>query len=78
MFMLLSVLALCFLSEITLLAIFDNEISLFHMQHNTKQTCTVSVFQNIKQLCPREQQENKPVSISPAFTTINSALINPP
>lgn len=22
------------------------------MQHNTKQTCTVSVFQNIKQLCP--------------------------
>ena len=29
---------------------------LFHMQHNTKQTCTVSVFQNIKQLCPRKQQ----------------------
>lgn len=56
MFMLLSVLALCFLSEITLFAIFDNEISLFHMQHNTKQTCTVSVFQNIKQLCPRKQQ----------------------
>ena len=22
------------------------------MQHNTKQTCTVSVYQNIKQLCP--------------------------
>lgn len=42
--MLLSVLALCFLSEITLFAIFDKEIRLFHMQHNTKQTCTVSVF----------------------------------
>lgn len=78
MFMLFPIYTLLFLSEITLFAIFDNEISLFHMQHNTKQTCTVSVFQNIKQLCPREQQENKPVSISPAFTTINSALINPP
>lgn len=50
MFMLLSVLALCFLSEITLFAIFDNEISLVSRATNTKQTCLVPIFQNTKRL----------------------------
>lgn len=48
--MFLSVLALCFLSEITLFAIFDNEISLVSRATNTKQTCLVPIFQNTKRL----------------------------
>ncbi len=50
MFMFLSVLALCFLSEITLFAIFDKEISLVSRATNTKQTCLVPIFQNTKRL----------------------------
>lgn len=44
MFTIISVLALCFLSEITLFAIFDNAKTF------------VVLATTIKQLCPRKQQ----------------------
>lgn len=47
------------------------------MQRNTKQTCTVSIYQNIKQHCPCKQQKNNSISINPAFTTSNNSIINP-
>lgn len=103
MFMLLSVLALCFLSEITLFAIFDNAKTFVVLATNINQQTTVRLQQlsknkppfdcnnnqnshtlfrlklNFKQYRPGMQQyKSKSNFINPAFTTNNSALINPP
>ncbi len=48
MFILLSVLALCFLSEITLFAIFDKAEAFVVLATTTKQPYAVSIYQNIK------------------------------
>lgn len=91
MFMLLSVHALCFLSEITLFALFDNAKPLLCLQqisinkppfacNNKKKSHTLFRLKlNFKQYRPGMQQnKSKSNFISPAFTTNNSALINPP